>query len=47
MIGKALRGTRVASANYDATEDAEEIFHRRRPMLELLVSWARHALDGE
>ncbi len=44
MLTGLAAGTPIASANYDAAED-EAVLERRRPIFDMLVRWARTALD--
>jgi hypothetical protein len=35
----------VAATNYDPNSEQAEVLARRKPMFELLVDWARQALN--
>jgi hypothetical protein len=44
MLTRLAAGLPIASADYDAAEDAA-VLERRRPIVDMLVRWARTALD--
>lgn len=44
MLTRLAAGESIASADYDAAED-EAVLQRRRPIFDMLVRWARTALD--
>jgi len=45
MLTRIAAGQPIASADYDAAGDAA-VLERRRPIFDMLVRWARTALES-